>query len=163
MSLSGRGHLFAIARWLFIAFLPLSSGQQIIFSSKMVTRKRLYEQEPCRGHSHRRSTLTVCPILRLPGPCLVIWKGDFFVFVTTPRLTTANSSKCENRGHLMFCILYLHMCTEFTSVHFSTTVLLDIEWIKPRWLPFLPKLYSASIKRPTSIKRSVFKVPMVAA
>ena len=49
----GRGHLFAVARLLYIAFLPLLSGQQIIFSSEMVTGKRQYEQEPCRYHVHR--------------------------------------------------------------------------------------------------------------
>ena len=36
-SLSGYSHLFDIASLVFVFFLPLLSGQQIIFSSKLVT------------------------------------------------------------------------------------------------------------------------------
>ena len=53
-------------------------------------------------------------------------KGKRLVLVAaTPRLTTANSSECANRGLIFcnhdFCILYLHMCT-FTCVHFNDHV-----------------------------------------
>ena len=45
------------------------------------------------------------------------------------------------------------MCI-FICIHmyFSTTMLLDKEWIKSCWLSFLPNFYSSSIKQP------VFKV-----
>ena len=59
-----------------------------------------------------------------------------FLVVATPRLTTANSSGCANRGQFTFCddkfcMLYFHMCT-FTHVQFSTTMLLGIDSIKSR-------------------------------
>lgn len=91
-----------------IQWPPLLSGrgqviiycfQQIIFSSELMTGKRHYEEEPCRGHVHRRSTLTVCPVSRLPGCCRIYVKGKrLFLVAATPRLTTANSSECANRG-----------------------------------------------------------------
>ena len=50
----------------------------------------------------------------------------------------------------------------FIYVHFLEAICY-IEAIKPCLLPFLSNLYCSSVKRPTSIKRSLFKVPRVAA
>ena len=61
--------------------------------------------------------------------------------------------------HLMFCNefwIYPHICSLFKPFCY-------IEATKSCLLHFLSNLYCTSVKRPTSIKRPLFKVPRVAA
>ena len=130
--LGGSGHLYAFARLWFIYYyyFLLLLSQLIIVSSEKETGKWQCEQQPRRAHVCGRSTLTVWPVSRLPGPCPIYLKGKWaFLFVTTPCLTTTNSSECANRGHLMFWMMIFEFYT-FSCVHvqhFSSTILLDIE------------------------------------
>ena len=110
-----------------------------MFSSVLITGKRHYEEEPCRGHVHRRSTLTVCPVSRIPGCCRIYVKGIRLVLAAaTPHLTTANSSECANRGIWCFVTtifaFYISTCVHL-HVYTATTMLLDTWSTKSPWLP----------------------------
>ena len=101
-----------VSSLIFIALLPLLSGQQIIFSSEMVVGRWQYESRVLQMHTHHRSNLTFCPTYR---------KGKSTVWSCYNSATTANSSEWTNRGHLMF--YYDDFCINFTYVYFSTSIL----------------------------------------
>ena len=88
---------------------------------------------------------------------LFIWKGNDF-FLSLHLRAWQQQITVNAQVEVTWCFVtifvfynYLHICT-VTYVHFSTTMLLDIDWIKSPWLTFLPNLNCTSIKRPTSIR-----------
>ena len=77
------------------------------FYSTSITRSANCLFKKNGGRAHRRSTLTVCSVSRLPEPYPIYLKGKRrFRVVTTPRLTTANISEC---AFYIFACVHLHM------------------------------------------------------